>query len=108
MKKSPVAPAQPSLLPKKIQRLHQQLAAAKTDSCRRDAALAIIHAYYKHYSAEQMRAALWQMLAGALANEQHRPLNKARKRAVLLLFYEFTLLLMDAGKVVDEVTNDER
>jgi hypothetical protein len=92
---------QPATLPQALVQLQEALANANNESSRREAALDIIHQYYSHFGPAGMRAEMWKLLAGALGN---KPRKKDRHGQNLFFFYEFTLMLMDAGWVVNEMT----
>lgn len=101
----PSPPFQPASLPANLMDLYQALAKARNNSSQREAAIHIIHAYFKHYGPTGMRPALWQLLSGAMGQGLFK---KKGKRRELLLFYEFTLLLIDAASVIDVVTKEEK
>ena len=104
----PAAPRlfKPATLPAALQQLHQALAKAGNEGSRREAALAIIHEYYSFFGSTGVRQDMWHLLSGTLCEEQGL-LKESEERAYQLFFYEFTLMLLDAGYVIHEVTKED-
>ena len=91
---------QPILLPTALLELQNDLAMAKDNAEYKKAAQAVIKEFCSLFDEEYIRADMQLLLHGSFCNPNLRFLGDAAERHNIFLFYEFTLVMMDALHVL--------
>lgn len=84
------------LLPQELLQMQDALAMAKDAAACKKAAHAIIEEFCSFFDRENVRCDMQLLLHGSFCNSHLLLLNDADERRNIFLFYEFTLVMMDA------------
>lgn len=87
---------QPVLLPAALQGMQQALVRARGEAGSHKAAIAILKHYCNTYERSGIQQNLQLLLNGSFCNPQMTALADAAERQNIFLFYEFTMMMMDA------------
>lgn len=90
----------PVLLPTHLQKMQDTLALAKDVTAYKKAALAIVEEFCSLFDTEYIRSDMQLLLHGSFCNPHLRYLGDADERRNIFLFYEFTMVMMDALHVL--------